>query len=177
MLTHSHSRLITLSNNPSGKNVKLLASSSLQKHQLIKVILFHKFKPQCCHYNLSKTDPWLLQRKPPNLSDNPHKLVLTHSHSRLITLSNNPSGKNVKLLASSSLQKHQLIKVILFHKFKPQCCHYNLSKADPWLLQRKPPNLSENPDKLVLTHSHSRLITLSNNPSGKNVKLLASSSL
>ena len=127
MLTHSPSRLITLSNNPSGKNVKLLASSSLQKHQLIKVILFHKFKPQCCHYNLSEADPWLLQRKPPNLSDNPHKLVLTHSPSRLITLSNNPSGKNVKLLASSSLQKHQLIKVILFHKFKPQCCHYNLS--------------------------------------------------
>ena len=127
MLTRSLSRLITLSNNPSSKNVTLLASSSLQKHQLIKVILFHKFEPQCFHYNLSKADAWLLQREPLNLLENLDKHVLTHSPARLITLSNNPSSKNVTLLASSSLQKHQLIKVILFHKFEPQCCHYNLS--------------------------------------------------
>ena len=46
MLTHSLSRLIKLSNNPSGKNVKLLASSSLFKHRIIKFILFNYWSIQ-----------------------------------------------------------------------------------------------------------------------------------
>ena len=61
--------------------------------------------------------------------------------------------------------------------FEHLCCHYNLSKADPWLLQRKPLNILENLDKLELTHSTSRLVKLSTNPSGKNDKLLAFSPL
>ena len=53
MLTHSPFRLINLSTNPTGKNVKPLAFSFLEKDRLVEVILFNKFEPQCCHYNLS----------------------------------------------------------------------------------------------------------------------------
>ena len=54
-----------------------------------------------------------------SLLDNLNKLVLTHSLHKLIKLSNNPSGKKVILLASSSLYTHRLNKFILLHMFEP----------------------------------------------------------
>ena len=106
------------------------------------------------------------------------KLVLTHSLSRLIKLSNNPSGKNVKLLASSSLLKHRIIKFILFNYWSIQIS-YELMFLRLVIARERfiNDNLLQNLEKLMLTHSPFRLIKLSNNPSGKKVKVWAFSRL
>ena len=70
--------------------------------------LFYWFQPQRCHYNLSYTDPWLLQRKPFELIENLDKLMFTHSPFRLIKLPNS------RLLEEQQFFVYSHISLIIF---------------------------------------------------------------
>ena len=92
--------------------------------------LFYWFQPQRCHYNLSYTDPWLLQRKPFELIENLDKLMFTHSPFRLIKLPNS------RLLEEQQFFVYSHIILIIFsqnsYHFLSKMSALNKTESEIW---------------------------------------------